>query len=135
MKKIGVCFLLCIGFSVFSFAQGSGEKIDSAAFAQIKDEGMNRSQVMEILSYLSDVYGPRVTGSPAFKQAAEWARTKLSSWDLQNVHLEAWGPFGRGWSLKKYSANVIGRQVFPLISYPKEWSPGTGGSVTADIIY
>ncbi|MBI1807362.1 MAG: M20/M25/M40 family metallo-hydrolase [Ignavibacteria bacterium] len=135
MNKIGVLFLLIILLSLLSVGQESREKIDSAAIAQIKDEGMNRSQVMEILSYLSDVYGPRVTGSPGFKQAAEWARLKLASWDLQNVHLEGWGPFGRGWSLKRYSANVIGRQVFPLISYPKVWSPGTGGTVTGDIVH
>src|SRR5436190_122400 len=86
-------------------AQQSQEKVDSAAIAQIKDEGMNRSQVMEILSYLSDVYGPRLTGSPGYVRASEWARKKLESEGLQNAHLEAWGPFGKGWTLKHYSAN------------------------------
>jgi carboxypeptidase Q len=118
-----------------SLAQTSDEKVDSSVIAQIKDEGMNRSQVMEILSYIADVYGPRVTGSPAYKQAAEWARTKLASWNLDNPHFEAWGPFGRGWVLKHYSANVIGRQVFPLISYPKEWSQPTNGTVTGELLY
>src|SRR5258707_9641474 len=96
------CSLL---FVQVSSGQRMQEKIDTAIVSQIKDEGMNRSQVMDILSYLSDVYGPRLTGSPGFKRAADWARMKLESWGLQNSHLEAWGPFGRGWSLKRYSAN------------------------------
>ncbi len=116
-------------------AQTKSEQFDSAAVAQIKDEGMNRSQVMDILSYLSDVYGPRLTGSPGFKAAAEWARDKLTAMGLSNAHLESWGPFGRGWQLKHFSANVIGRQTFPLIAYPKAWTPGTDGSVTADFLY
>src|SRR6266704_3006129 len=68
--------------------------------ARIKDEGMNHSQVMQTLSYLSDVIGPRLTASPAAKRANEWTRDQLTKWGLQNAHLEGWGPFGRGWILK-----------------------------------
>ncbi len=118
-----------------AIAQGNKEKVDSAAIAQIRDEGLNRSQVMETLSYLSDVYGPRLTGTPGYNRAAEWARKTLESYGLENSHLEAWGEFGKGWSLKNYSANVISSQNFPLISYPKAWSQGTGGMMTGDIIY
>ena len=63
---------------------------------RIKDEGMNRSQVMQTLSYLSDVIGPRLTASPNMKRANEWTRDQMTKWGLQNAHLEAWGPFGRG---------------------------------------
>ena len=91
---------------------------------RIKDEGMNRSQVMKTLSYLSDVIGPRLTGSPNMKRANEWTRDQMTKWGLQNAHLEAWGPFGRGWELKGFSAEVISPQVIPLIAYPKAWSPG-----------
>jgi len=69
---------------------------------RIKDEGMNRSQVMQTLSYLSDVIGPRLTASPNAKRANEWTRDTLGKWGLQNAHLEAWGPFGRGWTLKHF---------------------------------
>jgi carboxypeptidase Q len=127
-------FVLVVLFIQPSLAQ-QAEKIDSAANAQIRDEGMNRSQVMEVLSYISDIYGPRLAGSPAYRAAADWARARLESIGLSNPHLEAWGPFGRGWTLKHYSANVIARQVFPLISYPKAWSPGTGGKLTAEVVY
>jgi carboxypeptidase Q len=102
---------------------------------RIKDEGMNRSQVMQTLSYLSDVIGPRLTGSPNLKRANEWTREKLAGWGLQNAHLEAWGPFGLGWTLKSFSAQVSEPQDIPLIAYPKAWSPGLNGTLNADVIY
>lgn len=103
--------------------------------ARIKDEGMNRSQVMQTLSYLSDVIGPRLTASPGMKRANEWTRDQLTKWGLQNAHLEPWGPFGRGWTLKRFSAQVSEPIAIPLIAYPKAWSPGTNGPITADVVY
>src|SRR5258706_558313 len=91
---------------------------------RIREEGLNHSQVMQTLSYLTDVIGPRLTGSPNLKRANEWTRDKLTSWGLTNAHLEAWGPFGRGWSLKRFSAQIIEPQTIPLAAYPNAWSPG-----------
>jgi hypothetical protein len=102
--------------------------------ARIREEGLKHSQVMETLSYLSDVIGPRLTGSPNLKRANEWTRDQLTKWGLQNAHLEAWGPFGRGWSLKEFSAEVIEPQGIPLIAYPKAWSPGVNLSA-AEVVY
>ena len=102
---------------------------------RIKEEGLKRSQVMQTLSYLSDVIGPRLTNSPGMKRANEWTRDQLTKWGLQNAHLEAWGPFGRGWTLKKFSAQVVEPLAIPLIAYPKAWSPGTNGPLTADVVY
>jgi hypothetical protein len=102
---------------------------------RIKDEGMNRSQVMQTLSYLSDVIGPRLTASPGMKRSNDWTRDQLTKWGLQNAHLEAWGPFGRGWSLKRFSAQVSEPLSIPLIAYPKAWSPGTAGPLTAEVVY
>ena len=90
---------------------------------RIREEGLKRSQVMETLSYLSDVIGPRLTNSPQMKRANEWTRDRLAKWGLQNAHLESWGPFGRGWELKGFSAEVIEPQAIPLIAFPKAWSP------------
>ncbi len=133
MKHFYILFFVLF-FIHLAPAQMMQEKIDSAVIAQIKDEGMNRSQVMEYLSYLTDVYGPRLTGSPGYMAAAKWTKEKLSSIGLENAHLEAWGPWGRGWTLKNYSATVFTRQNFPLISYPKAWSPGLSER-TADLVY
>lgn len=103
--------------------------------ARIKDEGMNRSQVMQTLSYLSDVIGPRLTNSPGMKRANEWTRDQMTKWGMQNSHLEAWGPFGRGWTLKRFSAEVVEPLSIPLIAYPKAWSPGTNGVVNGQVVY
>lgn len=102
---------------------------------RIKDEGLNHSQVMQTLSYLSDVIGPRLTGSPGLLRANNWTKDQLTKWGLQNSHLEAWGPFGRGWSLEGFSAEVSSPLTIPLIAYPKAWSPGTNGVLTGDIVY
>ena len=101
---------------------------------RIKDEGMNRSQIMNTLSYLSDVIGPRLTGSPNMKRANEWTRDQLTKWGLQNGHLESWGPFGRSWELKEFSAQVVAPQTIPLIAYPKAWSPGVNIS-NGEVVY
>jgi carboxypeptidase Q len=130
--KYSVRFLLLILLIQLTSAQ---EKVDSVMMANIRTEGWDKSQVKDILWYLSDVYGPRLAGSPQYTAAANWAVGKMKEIGLQNAHLEQWGPFGKSWELKKYSATFIGRQVQPLISYPKAWSPGLKGRVEADVVY
>jgi hypothetical protein len=102
---------------------------------RIKEEGMKRSQVMQTLEYLTDVIGPRLTASPGMMRANEWTRDRLKAWGLENAKLEAWGPFGRGWTLKRFSAQVTEPQAIPLIAYPKAWSPGLKSAITAPVIY
>ena len=102
---------------------------------RLKEEGMTRSQIMQTLGYLSDVIGPRLTASPGMKRANEWTRDQLTKWGLQNAHLEAWGPFGRGWTLKRFSAQVTEPTAIPLIAYPKAWSPGLLSPLMADVVY
>ena len=109
------------------------EKLDLDAIYKIKDEGLQRSKVMEIESYLTDVYGPRLTGSPNIKEAADWAQKTMKEWGFANVHLETW-PFGRGWQNQVFTAMAITPRAYPLIGYPKAWTPGTNGQVTGDAI-
>jgi len=116
-------------------AQRAPAKDANDPIERIKDEGLNRSQVMQTLSYLSDVIGPRLTASPAMKRANEWTRDQLTKFGLQNTHLEAWGPFGRGWTLKRFSAQVSEPLDIPLIAYPKAWSPGISGTLNARVVY
>jgi hypothetical protein len=101
---------------------------------RINDEGLNRSEVMRTLEYLTDIIGPRLTGSPSLKRANEWTRDRLTTWGLQNAHLEPWGPFGRGWTLKRFSAETVEPQAFPLLAYPRAWSPGLDAPLTADLV-
>src|SRR6185503_10950397 len=107
----------------------------SDPISRIKDEGMNRSELMKTLTYLTDVIGPRLTNSPNFRRAATWTRDELAKRGLVDAHLEPWGPFGRGWSIKRFSAQVVEPQAFPLIAYPLAWSPGTNGLLSADVVY
>jgi hypothetical protein len=103
---------------------------------RIKDQGLTtNSQAMATLSYLTDVIGQRLTASPNARRANEWTKMKLESWGLANAHLEPWGPFGRGWELKHFSAQIVEPQVFPLIACPQAWSPGLDQPLTANLLY
>lgn len=104
------------------------------AVERIKDEGVNRSRLMETVEYITDVIGPRLTGSPALRRANEWTRERLTQYGLVNSHLEPWGPFGRGWTLKRFSAEVVAPQAFPLLAYPRAWSPGLDAPLTSDVV-
>ena len=136
MTRIKVaCTFVLLSLAIPIVAQMPQEKVDLDAIYKIKDEGLNRSQVMESLSYLTDVYGARLTGSPQIKAAAEWAKKKLGEWELVNVNLEPWGPFGRGWTNEKFAARAISPAVsFPVIAYPKAWTPSTNGPIEADVV-
>lgn len=109
------------------------ERLDFATIAQIRDEGLNRSQVMDHIWWLSDVYGPRLTGGPEILEASDWALKKFTEWGLVNAHREPF-TFGRGWSVVRFSAHMTEPRVQPLIGFPGSWSPATGGTVTADVI-
>ena len=117
-------------------AQGvlPSDRVDSAAMARIRVEALERSHVMDITSWLTDVYGPRLTGSPNTRAAAEWSMKEMAGWGLKNVHLESWGPFGRGWSNEGFSLQAVAPQHYPIIAYPSAWTPGTSGPVTAEVI-
>src|SRR5215207_4879755 len=146
-RKLTSAFLLPIA----SFAQTTGVATTTAetktaktnvytapkeVIDKIKEEGTGKnSQVMQTLSYLTDVIGGRLTNSPSMKRANEWTRDTMAKWGMQNAKLEAWGPFGRGWSLKSFSAQVNEPTVFPVIAYPKAWSPSTKGPVTSDVVF
>src|SRR5881409_1096703 len=129
LRIIGASFVLLVAIPIL--AQISQEPVDLDGIYKIKDEGLNRSQVMETLSYLTDVYGPRLTGSTQMRKAQEWAQKKLKEWGLENVHAEKYD-FGRGWNLKRFSAHMVSPGYSPLIAYPKAWTPGTNGVVKAE---
>src|SRR3990170_5569906 len=98
-KRLMIFLILVVAVAPLTLGQMMTEKLDTAAMSVIKNEGMNNSQVMEILSYLTDVYGPRLTWSPEYREAAEWTSGKLRDWGLQNVAYDEWEPIGRGWTL------------------------------------
>src|SRR5215207_6124431 len=120
-----------------AFAQTSTPPIYEApkeTIEKLKETGLKNSQVMQTLSYLTDVIGARLTGSPNMKRANEWTRDTMTKWGMQNARLESWGPFGRGWSLRGFTAQVTSPQLIPVTAYPKAWSPSTKGAVTSELV-
>ena len=105
------------------------EPIHWQKISEIKAEGFNHSQVMELLSYLTDVHGPRLTGSPGLASANEWIVEKLNEWGLTNTNIEAWGTFGHGWTNERVYVAMTAPQYMPMIAYPKAWTPGTNGVI------
>ena len=89
---------------------------------------------MEILSYLTDVYGPRLTNSPNIKTAADYAVKKLTEFGLVKAHLETVGPVRSGLVERAIRRSRALAAAYPLIAFPKAWTPGTNGTVTADAV-
>jgi carboxypeptidase Q len=125
-------FLPLLFFAAYSFSQG--EKLDMNMIQKIRNEGLNNSQVMEIVFFLTDASGPRLEGSPGFFRAANWAKNKLSSWGLENARLEPWGDWGKSWELQKFYMALTAPYYKPLIAFPKSWTSGTNGLQSADVI-
>lgn len=108
--------------------------IDLTTVGAIRQEALQRSQIMDHIWWLSEVHGPRVTGTPAFSAASDWAMRRMTEWGLANVHQERFA-FGQGWVIERFSASLIDPQPQVLIGAPRGWSPSTNGPVTADVVH
>ena len=115
-------------------AAAAEESVDLDMVNRIRDEGLNRSKVMETAAYLTDRIGPRLTNSPQAREASEWTRARLAEWGLANAHLESWGPFGRGWSYEHAAVRIVTPVQAPLLAVPKAWTPGTEGAVRGPVM-
>jgi carboxypeptidase Q len=111
------------------------ENVDEAMVSRIWEEEINHSQVMEIVSYLSDVIGPRIPASPAIEKAYRWTAEKFKEWGMSNVAVEPCGQFGPGWSNKYISVHLIAPSYQPMIAYPVPWTKGTQGKIKGQPLY
>lgn len=108
------------------------ERIDADVNAKIRQEASgSRSQIMRTVHFLTDVYGPRVTGSPSLKEAGEWAVRQMERWGLVNGHLEGWDFGHPGWTNEKLSVHLVSPVKDALIAEALAWTPGTDGTITA----
>ncbi|HUH32474.1 MAG TPA: M28 family peptidase, partial [Daejeonella sp.] len=123
--------LLLTGMSFTAIAQ---QAADPQITQKIRTEGMNNSKVMETAFYLTDVSGPRLSNSPGLKRAEEWTVNTLKSYGLQNVKLEPWGKFGKGWEVEKNYSAMTSPYYHAIIATPKAWTPGTNGLVKSEIV-
>ena len=128
--RLGSLALLSLLFlSSQAHAQLVAESYDPAALQRIKDEGLTRSKLDELASYLTDVIGARLTNSTGSRKANDWAAETFRSWGLTNVKIEAWdSAFGRGWDLVSYSGQIVEPWAKPLLAYPQAWSGSTLGA-------
>jgi len=131
MKNIFILFVLMAAIT----ALPAQEKVDSDINKIIRKHGLEQSRVMELAGWITDVYGPRLTGSPQLDKATEWATNELEKMGMKSVHLEPWGPFGRGWELEHFEMHCTAPTYFPVIAYPKAWSPSTNGEVSGTVVY
>jgi hypothetical protein len=125
MKKLVV-------LSLFAVALCAEDAVDLAVVQRIKKEAFQNSKVMEHLFWLTDVYGPRLTGSPGFTVAANWAVKRLKEYGIEESAIEPWGKFGRSWRLSKFSISLQEPQYAPLIGFPLAWSANTSGPLLAE---
>jgi hypothetical protein len=89
---------------------------------------------MDIAYHITDVAGPRLSNSPGLKRAQDWAVKYFNEMGLKNVHLEAWGEFGKGWQVDKFYAATTLPYYHAIIASPKAWTPGTNGPIKSEVI-
>lgn len=128
---LGFCLILGCMALVLSFAQ---DKPDLVTIAKIRHEGFKHSQVMRTVGYLSDVIGPRPTGSPEVTRAYNWTADKFREWGCENVHLEPFA-FGIGWAPRYVSAHILGPHYAPLIAISVEWGSSTNGKIVGQPVF
>jgi hypothetical protein len=128
MKRV---LTIAVGMCILVAPFAAEERIDAEVNTRIRKEGMDNSKIMRTLHYLTDVYGPRLTGSPNLKAAGEWAIKEMASWGFSNGRLEPWD-FGRpGWTNEVAVGAIVSPVKDKLEFEVLSWTPGTEGTVTA----
>ena len=128
-------FLLVLGLTTAHGRAQSSNPLDTSVINRIRGEAIANSQAMETHWWLSEVFGPRATGTPGYQKGADWVMAKFKEWGLQNVHIERF-PFGQGWTIERFSAHVITEHSSaPMIGQPRWYSPSTNGTITSDVVY
>jgi hypothetical protein len=128
-----IVFLGVLGLACLTVCAQEDKNLE--ALHQIKIEAFENSKVMDHLSNLADLYGPRLTASPEWDQAAEWTMQAMKDFGLSNVHEEAWGPFGRSWSLESYNIDMLTPRYSHLVAVPLAWSSSSNGIQKGDVIF
>src|SRR5689334_10350955 len=126
-RRVVALVLIVSLLSLSVAAQNGGDDL----LSRIRKEAMQRSQIMKTMHMLTDVYGPRLTGSPNHKAAADWAVKQMTSWGLENAHLEPWDFKHPGWLNERLTAHLISPVKDPLVCEVLAWTPSTKGTVQA----
>jgi hypothetical protein len=121
-RAFALCLIILLLPAPF-WAQAAMDNVTSA----IRAEGVDNSQIMKTLHVLSDVYGPRLTGSPNHKMAAEWAVKQMTDWGFDNGHLEPWDFGPPGWLNERLTAHITAPVKDSLVCEVLAWTPSTKG--------
>src|SRR5688572_10589125 len=133
MFKLATAALLTLAVAATQTA--GPERINHEINARIRAEGRGNSQIMRTMHFLTDVHGPRLTGSPNHKAAAEWAVKQMTEWGLTNGRLEPW-EFGHpGWLNERFSGFIVSPVKDSLVGEVLAWTPSTNGTVTAEAVH
>ena len=127
LSLIGSSFLI-MSFNV------NAQEVDMSVMQKIREEGLQKSKVMEIAFNLTDKNGNRLTNSEGYARAANYAKETLAGWGVQNARVEPWGEFGKGWDLQKMYVAMTAPYYKPLLAWPKTWTEGTKGLKKAGLI-
>jgi hypothetical protein len=129
LRAVTVVATALLSYATSVPAQVAQEAVDLDVVRRIREEGLERSQIPELAGYLTDVIGPRLTGSPGMRRAHDWTAEKLEGFGLQNVVVEPWGEFGRGWDNSYYSGRITEPYIQILQALPAAWTGSTDGMV------
>ncbi len=117
-----------------SWPLASQGTVNTALVARIRDEGFNRSQVMDYAWHLTDVIGPRLSGTANLRAAQEWAKATMDQIGLQSTTIEPWGELGASWNVEHVSLHMREPSYQPVIGYPLAFTPGTDGAVSGQVV-
>jgi len=126
-RRVVALVLIISLLSLSVAAQNGGDDL----LGRIRKEAMERSQIMKTMHMFTDLYGPRLTGSPNHKAAAEWAVKQMTAWGLENAHLEPWDFKHPGWLNERLTAHLVSPVKDPLVCEVLAWTPSTKGAVQA----
>lgn len=127
-SKILIIAFLLIEFSVIS-------QTKSQALSKINTEGFQKSQVMSLISDLSDVYGPRLTGTNQYYTAAEWAKKTMENWGVDKVYFENYCDDCMGWEVKSFNVEMTEPAYMKIQAYPYAWTASSNGVQIGDLIW
>ena len=137
MRIRSTTFVFCLVVFAVTTAAGHAQApagLDRATIGRIRAEATEKSQAMDHVWWLSEVHGPRATGTPAFEAASQWAMKRFTEWGLSNVHQERF-PFGQGWTIERFSLHLVEPQTQAFIGQPRWNSPSTNGPVLSEVVH
>jgi carboxypeptidase Q len=129
-RLVSPVIMIILVVSLMAHAQVRPDRGDAAILNRIWIEGTTNSRVMEHLSWMTDVFGPRLPGSPAYSKAAEWAAKRFAALGLSAAAVEPAGKIGNGWSNDYVSVHMTAPSYAPIVAYPRPWTEGTKGKIT-----